>query len=425
MADDNNHTLEEQKRDDIEQGTTIPESANPDSVLSGVAGAIAGDAGGDSASHDNDNNNNNNTRPLGGIENVDVEDDEAPIPFTTSANNDMSTTPTQTDDDVMLEQIEDGAVPRPLNSAEFEEDEATAKIDLEMESSDEDDGPSLPVTFSHERESLSDDAKKIAASPRIASSSNDDNEASDDAASIEEDPGVRQMNDHQSPVDEENNPQHLVEPPQIDSHSASYLDDTRQIVSTAAERYQALHITEAYLVEEEEVTDDALPLPLTATVATLTPGGRDTVYEATPLEPNLPWWKERRSKVSLAIIFLLSAALLSVVLGLSFSSPNPVKVPEADNNNSSSTSTNNTNNSTTSTAAAPSISTLSPTESPTKRSYRCFDNRNELKTLVDRYVKNLCGISITLCSDVSNTYGWPIGSWCVGNLTDMSSLNEL
>jgi hypothetical protein len=60
---------------------------------------------------------------------------------------------------MMLEEIEDGDdAPRPLNSAEFEDDISAPKIDLGMESADEDDGPPLP--FSYERESVSDDTKK-------------------------------------------------------------------------------------------------------------------------------------------------------------------------------------------------------------------------------------------------------------------------
>ncbi|KAL7537567.1 hypothetical protein ACHAWF_005810 [Thalassiosira exigua] len=49
---------------------------------------------------------------------------------------------------------------------------------------------------------------------------------------------------------------------------------------------------------------------------------------------------------------------------------------------------------------------------------RCFGDRDELHTAVDNYVD--------FCSDgscaVGQIHGWPINSWCVGNVTDMSGL---
>jgi hypothetical protein len=106
-------------------------------------------------------------------------------------------------------------------------------------------------------------------------------------------------------------------------------------------------------------------------------------------------------------------------LGAAFSRPIPiaenVPIAEIDNNNNTSTSN--------ATPTAPPNS-LPPTHPPTKPSYECFANRTELKFAVDRYVKDGCG-SFRLCPTILvETYGWPIGSWCVGNITDMSSLFE-
>jgi hypothetical protein len=57
-----------------------------------------------------------------------------------------------------------------------------------------------------------------------------------------------------------------------------------------AETNPSVSILEAYLVEEEESDD----------------GCHDAVYEATPLESELPWWKQRRTmKVVMIIMFLL------------------------------------------------------------------------------------------------------------------------
>lgn len=64
-----------------------------------------------------------------------------------------------------------------------------------------------------------------------------------------------------------------------------------------------------------------------------------------------------------------------------------------------------------------------PTPNPTEPSYQCFPDRNELKTAIDRYVQDGCGRGIDYCTpDISNKYGWPMGSWCVESVRDMSTL---
>eukprot|EP00984_Skeletonema_dohrnii_P003095 scaffold1036_cov135-Skeletonema_dohrnii-CCMP3373.AAC.5 len=416
MADDNSTSEEELPLGgggDIEQGrSTIISDENTDSVWSSEAAAITGDTTATSTA---------TTWTPGGLEEVDVED-AAPVPLVqqiadmemekddiAARGEDASTTPTvPPTQDMMLEEIEDGDdAPRPFNSAEFEDDESTPKIDLGTESADEDDGPPLP--FSYERESVSDDAKKKAATPQIELSlSNGQNEAADASAagssadgsneSVGGDPVVQQTNEHPSPGDEENNLQRLVGPP--DTNAASDYEETRQVVPLAAERYPSQPILEAYLVEEE--------------------GGRDTVYEATPIEPELPWWKQRRTKVFMTIICILMIAL-AAGLGAAFSRPIPiaenVPIAEIDNNKNTSTSTSNA------TPTAPPNS-LPPTQPPTKPSYKCFADRNELKIVVDRYVRDGCGISTTLCTGISNTYGWPMREWCVDDVTNMASLFE-
>eukprot|EP00984_Skeletonema_dohrnii_P028369 scaffold18345_cov76-Skeletonema_dohrnii-CCMP3373.AAC.1 len=456
--DDNDTSEEELSLDgggDIEQGRSTIISGNTDSVWSSEAAAITGDTTATSPA---------TTRTPGGLEEVDVEY-AAPVPDMEMEKDDItgsdgaSTTPTvPPTQDMMLEEIEDGDdAPRPFNSAEFEDDDTAPKIDLGMETADEDDRPPLP--FSYERESVSDDAKKKAATPQIivSSVSNSLNEAADATASaadgsnesVGEDPVVQQTNDHASPApgDEENNLQQLVEP-------AS--DEMRQVVPPAAERYPSLPILEAYLVEDEEEEERVDALPLTAAVATLTPGGRDTVYEATPVEPELPWWKQRRTKVFMIIICILMIAL-AAGLEVAFSRPIPiaenVPITEIDNNNNTSTSTtapteppnslpptqpptkpsipiaeaDNSSNDDITTATYTGATAPTPpliSLPPTKPSYKCFADRNELKTLVDRYGRDGCGISTTLCTDISNTYGWPMREWCVDEVTDMSSLFE-
>jgi len=221
--------------------------------------------------------------PLVGLEQVDVED-AAPLPLiqqradmvekddgnTTavalaSSNASLTLQPPKQD---AMEQIEDGddVAPRPYAFDEFEDD-SKPKIDLGEESIDEDDGPPLP--FSQQQDSLSGAKEKmVAASSPI--------EASDAVAHIHgNEPISEQMDGHRSHGHEES----------TQNYSTSDYGNTRQRqVESSAERYPSVPIVEAYLVIEEEGSDD-LPHP----TAVVTPGGHDTVYEATPLEPELPW----------------------------------------------------------------------------------------------------------------------------------------
>jgi surface protein len=179
-----------------------------------------------------------------------------------------------------------------------------------------------------------------------------------------------------------------------DQHSASDNEDMVSQVITAAARNPSVSVTvvEAYLVEEESDEDGHV------------------VCEATPVEPELPWWKQRRTKVFMMInCVLLIALALSVGLGVASSRPNPT----ADN----------TTIIVIDRTVDPSVGLL-PTKPPIKPPSKCFADRKELKAVVERYIQFGCGAVATLCTADSDTYGWPIGSWCVDNVTDMSSLFE-
>jgi len=52
----------------------------------------------------------------------------------------------------------------------------------------------------------------------------------------------------------------------------------------------------------------------------------------------------------------------------------------------------------------------------------CISNRTELKDGINKYISQGC--DITKDCDIGKNYGWPMNSWCVSNVTDMSSLFE-
>jgi hypothetical protein len=128
-------------------------------------------------------------------------------------------------------------------------------------------------------------------------------------------------------------------------------------------------ILEAYLVIEDEGSGD---FHLTAVV---TPDGHDTVYEATPLEPELPWWKQRRTKVFMVIIclLLLTTASLAAAAGLGTFS------------RSTADTENNTAETTTSiTTRTPTLSpSTQPSESSAPTTTRTREIKNILSTVSD------------------------------------------
>ena len=52
---------------------------------------------------------------------------------------------------------------------------------------------------------------------------------------------------------------------------------------------------------------------------------------------------------------------------------------------------------------------------------KCFADKSELKAAVDQYIDEEDCANNDGCA-VGQIYGWPIGTWCVGNVTDMSQL---
>jgi surface protein len=360
--------------------------------------------------------------PLDGLEHVD-EEDVAPVLLiqqiadvgiekddTNTKNAAPSGHASMVAQDAM-EQIEgDDAAPRPFNSSEFEDESSKPKIELCQESSDEDDEPPLPLTLSDERDSLSD-AKKMAATPQ-ASSSNSRSDAPDAAPSfggnvvVGGDPTVQQMDEHQSAAGDEDDIRRRVVGPE--NHSANANVRGRPVLSEV-ERTTSVHILEAYLVDEW--SDD---------------GANDTVYEATPLVPELPWWNQMRTKILLVIICALFTAS-AAGLGVAFTRPTAVYYTAAP----ISTNATPTTAPIVKTGDSPAV-IFSPSQSPAKPSYRCFDDREELKKII-QFVASGCGapgadtvfdFTVPLCTGVSDRYGWPMGSWCIENITDMSSLFE-
>jgi len=149
-------------------------------------------------------------------------------------------------------------------------------------------------------------------------------------------------------------------------------------------RQEDIHIPVAWKVDNNDDEDDGR--------------SENEVYDATPVEPTLPWWKQRWAKIFFGLVIVIISTL-AVALGVSLS-----------------TSSNNT---------PPQTNSTAPLLTPTNITYECFreeDGGHEgvLYDAVRAYVRQDCANNEKCFT--AQTYGWPMNSWCVGNVKDMSDL---
>jgi len=146
----------------------------------------------------------------------------------------------------------------------------------------------------------------------------------------------------------------------------------------------------------------------------------DDIYGATPLEPTLPWWKQRRTKILLGVVLLIVGSL-TIALGVSLSS---------QSNNVGFESTNSTVTifvtPPPTVSIAPSLS-IAPSTSPPTITYECFGENDGgsdgiLYSAVRSYVLQNCANDKDC--EIGQIYGLPMNSWCVGSVKDMSRLFE-
>ena len=154
-----------------------------------------------------------------------------------------------------------------------------------------------------------------------------------------------------------------------------------------------IHIPEAFLVEDVE----------------------EEVFIATP---TLPWWKQRRTKILIGVVSILLGAM-AIALGVSLSQSNN---PEPVSSNSTILFVTPPPT----ISIAPS-SSMAPSTSPPTITYECFgaDDGGKDGILYDAvrsYFRQECAVN-KACG-IGQTYGWPMNSWCVDNVKDMSYLLE-
>jgi len=179
---------------------------------------------------------------------------------------------------------------------------------------------------------------------------------------------------------------------------------SEQVLETAAVENVAVGVVDASVEQDETNILEAYAVD-------------DDIYGATPLEPTLPWWKQRRTKILLGSVLVIVSSL-AIALGVLLSqSSDPEQVL--------------TNSTVTlfvtpppTISIAPSLS-IAPSTSPPTITYECFDADDGgedgiLYNAVRSYVDQLCAVN-KICP-IAQVYGWPINSWCVGNVKDMSYL---
>jgi len=178
--------------------------------------------------------------------------------------------------------------------------------------------------------------------------------------------------------------------------------------------------------------------------ATLVPN--EPVYDGVPLEPVPPWYTQEKARQFLAfvcIMFVAAVVVISVLLSRSsipedLSPSTEIVTVVLLTSTAPSTSLSNIPSMSFAPSTPPSIS-FTPSTPPSKTSHpsnlpsssflpsssptnTCFDKNDtyELKTAVRAYIDQDCAQNENC--DTARLYGYPMNSWCVGQITDMSYL---
>jgi len=185
-----------------------------------------------------------------------------------------------------------------------------------------------------------------------------------------------------------------------------------------------IHIPDAFLVEDRD----------------------EEVYDATPLEPTLPWWKQRRAKIFFGVLIVLVGALV-IALGLSLSQSNnpdlttvtvfvtpPPTIslaPSLSIAPSTSSPPTRIFEATTSFTLPAAPTTTPPTTTPPTSvggqstpspSSLCFAaDDGGIGSVLYEAVRDQDCVNNQEC-EIAQTYGWPMNSWCVESVKDMSYL---
>lgn len=144
--------------------------------------------------------------------------------------------------------------------------------------------------------------------------------------------------------------------------------------------------------------------------ATLVPN--EPVYDGVPVEPVPAWYKQAKARPFFAFICILIIAG-AIAIGLLSSSFNP---DESSFNPGDDSSDDESPPSTT--VMLSNSTSLSPSSTPTNK---CFANKRLLREAITLYEQQLCRHSDIDC-DIGRHYGYPMNTWCVGEITDMSQL---
>mmetsp|Transcript_23315 Transcript_23315/g.44211 ORF Transcript_23315/g.44211 Transcript_23315/m.44211 type:complete len:757 (+) Transcript_23315:67-2337(+) len=184
--------------------------------------------------------------------------------------------------------------------------------------------------------------------------------------------------------------------------------------------------------DEESIPIEAMLVP------------NEPVYE---LQPVPAWYRQKKARPFFAFacfMFIAAVVVISVLLASSSpdeSSPNttvvtfvslasfapsisfvPSTPPSLSPSMTQSTQPSTLPSIVPSTTSHPSTlpsSSFSPSSSPTNK---CFDNKEQLRDAINLYTSQSgCLHDGTYC-DIGRTYGYPMNSWCVGQITDMSEI---
>ena len=196
-------------------------------------------------------------------------------------------------------------------------------------------------------------------------------------------------------------------------HAANF--DTARVplpvLQSTTPPHLSIHNTNAQLVSPQQTDmfqpndNDDGPLILEAMPVD------EPLYDAIPIETP-PWWKRHLKSIFAGFGLILVA--MAVALGVGFGMedvPSSTLSPTVSMSPSMSVSPTDSM-----------VPSFRPSAHPSFHPRQCFTDRNELKSAVDAYTSSSQNCSKSDVCEVTHIYGWPIGTWCVSKVTDMSDL---
>ena len=277
----------------------------------------------------NNNNNNNNTSATSspGLQQIEDDTDGLPLPMGMAEDISNRAEPPQQKGG-KVEQLEDDICPEPpaamleasLNAVDPEiASKVSETLSNNLASVNEQNSPPTPFDSAEiefedaiaKKKAKDDIMNQKPAAVEVLPSSNRDSIYEPSREIIERGEGIDNTNTGRGGTNRrgwDDIEAQQRRAPDIESNETRGIDDVlTDDVDVPTSLNQGLPELEAYLVEDSSDSDEE----------------EVVIYDATPVEPTVPWWKQRRTKILLGVVLVI-VSTLAIVLGIELSKDDQV-----------------------------------------------------------------------------------------------------